>query len=653
MSRKIYFIIFSSMLFWQLPCLASTKLEWLNIDSSQRKTVYDAYGLPSVTYAENIYPMIEYKFDGSFIDTVVINSYLKNSGEEAETDITVTVRKNKTKKFALKAGNVYVLRVPIKLINTSSWGKGFGEDYHVNIKLGNIEKNISFRAEHARSIEFDFFLDDLPSNRYKKTKTSEAEKAGSVPPDLSKKAKSSGPQKASPPSVVRPKTSEPPETKNRLETKTSAIKRIALVVGNSAYHPAPLRNPIHDAEDIGSVLTHLGFNVTLKMNADKRTFEDAIRQFGQQLRNTEVGLFYFAGHGMQIEGRNFLIPVNARIESESDVKYEAVDAGFVLSKMEDAKNQMNIMILDACRNNPFSKNFRASERGLARMDAPTGSLIVYATAPGEVAADGLGRNGIFTKHLLRHVQTPDLPVEQVLKRVRIDVAAETHQRQIPWESSSLMGDFFFAVEKGRVLVEPAGTQSPLASSTEVASLPLKPDSRIDKIAPKIKLAIFPIYLFASHNMLIPTIDFIDQFVKSIKKPLAENKLFDPIFSYYDLKKEFQTQRIPADICNEETLEKIWQGSFFSKQKRLNLDLICNLGTQLQIDAVLVCWFYIVENEQIMQAYLINVKNRKIFHSTDADDFGKNYGWGLQYYNELPKIAKELLSSVFEQFQSVK
>jgi uncharacterized caspase-like protein len=116
----------------------------------------------------------------------------------------------------------------------------------------------------------------------------------------------------------------------------------------------------------------------------------------------------------------------------------------VLGKMEDAANQLNIVILDACRNNPFSRSFRNAATGLARMDAPTGSLIAYSTGPGAVAADGAERNGTFTKHLIRHLGTPNLSVEQVLKRVRIDVAAETHQRQIPWKSSSLMGEFYFS-----------------------------------------------------------------------------------------------------------------------------------------------------------------------------------------------------------------
>ena len=221
------------------------------------------------------------------------------------------------------------------------------------------------------------------------------------------------------------------------------VDRLALVIGNGAYQTAPLRNPTNDAEDMAATLKKLGFKVILKKDADQRTMEDTIRFFGRQLRNGDVGLFYFAGHGIQVEGRNYLMPINAKIESESDVKYEAVDAGRILGKMEDAENRLNIVILDACRNNPYARAFRSDQSGLARMDAPTGSLVAYSTAPGEVAADGPERNGIFTKHLIQHMMTPNLSIEHVLKRVRIDVARQTNGRQIPWESSSLMGDFSF------------------------------------------------------------------------------------------------------------------------------------------------------------------------------------------------------------------
>lgn len=221
-------------------------------------------------------------------------------------------------------------------------------------------------------------------------------------------------------------------------------KRFALVIGNGSYKSSPLKNPVNDARDIARILKKLGFEVIHKENSGLRAMEKSIRQFGKKLRNGGVGLFYFAGHGMQVKGRNYLIPVDAEIETESDAKFEAVDAGRILGKMEDAGNDLNIVILDACRNNPFARSFRSSQKGLAQMDAPSGSMISYATAPGRVAADGTDRNGIFTKHLLLQLRTSDnIELAQLMKGVGKGVQNETGKKQVPWVSSSITGDFYF------------------------------------------------------------------------------------------------------------------------------------------------------------------------------------------------------------------
>jgi hypothetical protein len=227
-------------------------------------------------------------------------------------------------------------------------------------------------------------------------------------------------------------------------------ERISLVIGNGQYQTAPLKNPVNDAEDIAKVLGERGFEVILKINVDKREMEEAIAEFGRKLRQGRVGLFYYAGHGMQVKGRNYLIPVDADIQSESDVRYEGVDAGRVLGKMEDAGNALNIVILDACRNNPFARSFRSSETGLADMDAPTGSLVAYATTPGKTAADGSGRNGVYTKYLIENIRKTGLSIEEILKRVRIAVILETNSAQVPWEKSSLVGNFYFTTGDIRV-----------------------------------------------------------------------------------------------------------------------------------------------------------------------------------------------------------
>ena len=163
MTRNYIFLISAFIILGQHLCLASTQLEWIDIDSSSLKTKYDAYGLPSVTFTKDFYPVIEYKFDGSFIDTVLPNFFVKNREKTGPVNVKVTIETEKSVNFTLKAGTAYVIRVPIKLLNTASWGKGIGKTYPVNIKIGNLEKNISFKGEHSDSIEFDIILEEMPS----------------------------------------------------------------------------------------------------------------------------------------------------------------------------------------------------------------------------------------------------------------------------------------------------------------------------------------------------------------------------------------------------------------------------------------------------------------------------------------------------------
>ena len=248
--------------------------------------------------------------------------------------------------------------------------------------------------------------------------------------------------------------------------------RQALVIGNSKYtHTGPLRNPANDAEAISSTLKQLGFNVMTLTDADQRQMDQAIRKFGADLRGSNgVGLFYFAGHGMQIEGENYLLPTDINPSNEFDVTYDAVPVGKLLGQMEVAGNGMNVVILDACRNNPFARSFRSSSRGLAQVIAPTGSFISYATAPGDVAADGEGDNGLFTEKLLQHMITPGLRLEEVFKRVRADVQQDSSNKQVPWDSSSVTGDFFFVPAEGvttTVTTESASNQDFAAQAWDV------------------------------------------------------------------------------------------------------------------------------------------------------------------------------------------
>ncbi len=236
----------------------------------------------------------------------------------------------------------------------------------------------------------------------------------------------------------------PARAQQQAAQPAAAEPRFALVIGNSGYKESPLANPVNDARDMAVALAALRFKVVIKEDADRSTMRQAIRDFGNALIESRgVGLFYFAGHGMQVKGRNFLIPVGEDIQAEDEVEDQSVSIDLVLDKMESAKNRVNIVILDACRNNPFQRRFRSGSRGLAPIDAARGTFIAFATAPGSVAADGLGRNGTFTKHLLESLRHPDTAIETVFKRVRVGVLEDTKERQIPWESSSLTGDFLF------------------------------------------------------------------------------------------------------------------------------------------------------------------------------------------------------------------
>ncbi len=225
--------------------------------------------------------------------------------------------------------------------------------------------------------------------------------------------------------------------------KVNNSQRVALVIGNAAYKDAPLTNPVNDARAIALALQESGFSVIIRENLDQRGMLAVLREFGDRLRAGGTGLFYYAGHGMQIKGRNYLIPVGGNIDREDEVAYSAVDAQAVLDKMKAAGNVANIMILDACRNNPFTRSMRSGQAGLAQMDAPVGTLLAYATSPGAVASDGGGANGLYTQHLLTAIRQPGSKVEDVFKQVRANVRRDSQGKQVPWESTSLEGDFYF------------------------------------------------------------------------------------------------------------------------------------------------------------------------------------------------------------------
>ena len=229
-------------------------------------------------------------------------------------------------------------------------------------------------------------------------------------------------------------------------------KRVALVIGNGAYQKtAPLPNPPNDAADMKATLEALGFEVIYGVNQTKEQMKLLIRQFGDKLNETKaVGLVFYAGHGVATGGENFLVPVDADIPREDEIEGASIPLSFLMGKLDAAKNSLNIVILDACRNNPFARSWGgmrdiSSGGGLATINkAPSGTLIAYATAPGSTASDGTGRNGLYTQELLAQMRQPNQKIEDVFKNVRIQVKQKSNQKQTPWELSSLDGDFYFA-----------------------------------------------------------------------------------------------------------------------------------------------------------------------------------------------------------------
>lgn len=256
-------------------------------------------------------------------------------------------------------------------------------------------------------------------------------------------------------------------------------KRLALVIGNSNYqNGGSLPNPVNDANAIASALQSVGFEVMKYQDVTQKEMKMAINAFGKKLNGYEVGVFYYAGHGIQNKGMNYMIPVEADLQTEEQVEFDCVAADRVLAYMDAAQVKVNVIIMDACRNNPFERSWHrsANGNGLAMMNAPTGSLIAYATAPGRVASDGEGSNGLYTSALLKHLGDPKLTIEQVFKKVRTEVTEKSMGAQVPWETTSLTGDdFYFAaanitkgtILKNEVLVKNTDTKNTAVDRTSI------------------------------------------------------------------------------------------------------------------------------------------------------------------------------------------
>jgi uncharacterized protein len=255
-------------------------------------------------------------------------------------------------------------------------------------------------------------------------------------------------------------------------TPAQAEQRLALVIGNGGYTSRPLANPLHDAALIARALQSTGFDVTTLIDADQATMKKAMIEFGRRLRGSDsAGVFYYAGHGVQIDGENYLIPVGADIKELEEVALNGVSLSELMRTMERASG-VNLAILDACRDNPFATSSRSGARGLAAVSAPSGTLIAYATAPGRVALDGKGENSPYTAALAEVLPTEGVALEDVFKRTRKKVLDVTAGKQTPWEHSSLTGEFYFRPK----------TAAPEATARDKLEPPQEPDARLAEIA---------------------------------------------------------------------------------------------------------------------------------------------------------------------------
>jgi formylglycine-generating enzyme required for sulfatase activity len=258
-------------------------------------------------------------------------------------------------------------------------------------------------------------------------------------------------------------------------TSASTGDRVALVIGNAAYKNAtPLSNTINDAVIMANALKSLGFELVggkAQTDLDKGGLDNVIRKFGETIRGKRVAFLYYSGHGVQVDGRNYLIPTSANVVSKTDVKYELVNVDNVLDDMNASGTKVNIIVLDACRNNPFGdKGLRGTGSGLAVMDAPSGTIVAYATGPGKTAADGVGKNSPYTESLARVITEPGLDIEDVFREVGKDVQIKTGGVQVPWKMDSLTEKFYF-----KMTIEVEGSFQ-TAGGPGPASAPPKPET---------------------------------------------------------------------------------------------------------------------------------------------------------------------------------
>ncbi len=320
--------------------------------------------------------------------------------------------------------------------------------------------------------------------------------------------------------------------------------RVALVMGNSAYKTAPLRNPNNDAKDMAVKLKSMGFTVIERSNLTVKQIGSTLREFRSKLSPGSVALVYYAGHGLQIKGENYFPTVDAEIAGEEDVTNQSLAMKQIMDVLEDAKTRLNLVFLDACRNNPYQRSFRSSSDGLSKVNAPSGTLISFATRPGSVAADGSGRNGLYTGALLEAMDSRSDQIEQVLKRVVTRVKTISKNQQEPWMEGSIDGEFCF----GNCI---STTTTQIGLSDDRALWESVKDSR-DSSDLKAYLKKFPNGLFADvANNRINNIEKTDG-LQAASPAQLEIKLPEPQSNISEVKIQplKTTIRKPDEVCKK-------------------------------------------------------------------------------------------------------
>lgn len=269
----------------------------------------------------------------------------------------------------------------------------------------------------------------------------------------------------------------------------AAEQRIALVIGNAHYDQRPLANPVNDARLIAERLRALGFAVDLREDIKRGELIRSLQDYGRKAGQARVSFFYYAGHGVQLKGKNYLLPVDARLESEDDVQGYGVDVGILLDKLNDAKDRPHVVVLDACRNNPFRTTSRGWVSGLAGMEqSPEGTLIAFSTAPNHVATDGAGTNSLYTQALAEAMLTPQRDIELVFKDVARKVREATSDKQVPWYHSSLVGDVVLNMQGTAPTVAPMAKPATAQPNKKVALRSYGAATALDKpLVPLAKL----------------------------------------------------------------------------------------------------------------------------------------------------------------------